>query len=427
MKILFVHNKYQQPGGEDVVFEQEYQLLKAAGHDPVMYCRSNWEADHYTGIRRLELASRTIWARDSHEEFARRLRELKPDLVHVHNTFLMISPSIFSVCIEAGIPVVLTLHNYRLYCPAATFYRDGHVCEECVQHGLWRGVAHGCYRESRAATAVVSTMLAVHRWSRTWERGVNCFIALTEYARAKFVRCGLPAEKVFVKPNFVHPDPGRPPAGPGDYALFVGRLSPEKRVSTMLQAWEELKKLNIPLLILGGGPQLSQLAEECSRRGLRDVSFRGQTEHEQTLAMMHNARVLIFPSEWYENFPVTIAESFACGVPVICSRIGAMQEIVEDGHTGLHFTPGDPKSLAEKVEWAWKHPHQLATMGVEARREYEAKYTAATNYPLLMGIYERVLQGRRQVKTSPNAITAMPHLSTPLDAQSNTVNQSWHG
>jgi glycosyltransferase involved in cell wall biosynthesis len=411
MKILLVHNSYQQPGGEDVVFEQERRLLEIAGHTVITYLRSNWEVTAYAGLRRIELAGRTIWARDARQQFARLLEEQKPDLVHAHNTFVMVSPSIFSACRDAGVPVVQTLHNYRLYCPASTFFRDGHICEECVEHGLWRGVAHGCYRHSHAATAVVSIMLAVHRRRETWDRDVQYYIALSEYSRAKFLQCGLPAEKVFVKPNFVHPDPGPRRTGEGEYALFVGRLSPEKRVSTMLSAWSRLDKLNIPLVILGGGPQLGALETDANRQGLTTVSFRGTTPRDKTLAMMRNARVLIFPSEWYENFPVTIAESFACGVPVICSRMGAMQEIVEAGRTGLHFTPGDPTSLAEKVEWAWNHPQAMTIMGHEARHEFETKYTAEKNYPILMEIYKHALRSQHQIC----GIGRQPHTASVPD------------
>src|SRR6266567_3593650 len=195
MKILLVHNSYQQPGGEDVVFEQERQLLERAGHSVVTYCRSNWEVDAYQGLRRVALVRKTVWATDTRKEIARLLALEKPDLVHVHNTFVMVSPSIFSACQEAGVPVVMTLHNYRLYCPAATFFRDGHTCEDCVDHGLSQGIYHACYRESRAATATVALMLSVHRRRQTWLRDVDYYIALTEFARNRFLRAGLPSEK----------------------------------------------------------------------------------------------------------------------------------------------------------------------------------------------------------------------------------------
>lgn len=390
LKVLLVHNSYQQPGGEDVVFEQERLMLENAGHEVVLYKRSNWETDQYKGLRRISLAKRTIWASDVKAEFHRLLRKEKPDVVHVHNTFVMISPSIYSACAEAKVPVVLTLHNYRLLCPSATFFRDGAVCEECVDHSLVRSVQHACYHGSRLTTSVLAGMLEVHRIRGTWNREISCFVALTQFSRERFVQGGLPAEKIFVKPNFVHPDPGAR-TGDGDYALFVGRLSPEKRVSTVLAAWKCLR-LPIPIMVIGGGPDRPQLEAQARQDGLTNVRFLGQVPREQTLAAINKARFLVFSSEWYENFPVTIAESFACRTPVIASRMGAMKEIVNDGRNGLHFTPADAEDLAQKVEWAWTHPDEIRAMGLEARREFESKYTAEKNYPMLMEIYDRAIK-----------------------------------
>jgi glycosyltransferase involved in cell wall biosynthesis len=365
-------------------------MLENAGHQVIPYCRSNWDVDSYRGIRLVSLATRTVWASDTRREFLQLLQQEKPDLVHVHNTFVMISPSLYSACSEAGIPVVQTLHNYRLLCPAATFFRDGKVCEECLSGSLWQGVRHACYRHSYSASAVVALMLASHRLRDTWKREVSCFIALSEFARNKFVEGGLPGEKIFVKPNFVSPDPGAR-TGKGEYALFVGRLSPKKRVNTVLDAWKRLS-LPIPLQILGGGPDREHLQAQAARDSLVNVEFKGHLPREQTLAAINQARFLIFASEWYENFPVTLVESFACSTPVICSRMGVMPEIVADGRTGIHFTPADSEDLARKVEWAWTHPDEMCAMGEEARREYEAKYTAEKNYPALIEIYQRALQ-----------------------------------
>ncbi|MGO9087456.1 MAG: glycosyltransferase [Terriglobales bacterium] len=395
MKVAIVHNSYQQPGGEDFVFDQERQLLQAKGHTVVAYHRSNFEVESYTGLKRLGLAQRTIWAGDTRRDFAELLRREKPDLVHVHNTFMIISPSIYAACREAGVPVVQTLHNFRLFCPAGTFFRDGKVCEECVDHGLVRSVQHACYRDSVSATAVTALMLAVHRQAGTWTNGIDSYISLTQFSRSRGLRAGLPAEKVFVKPNFVHPDPGMG-TGTGEYAVFAGRLSPKQRVTTILDAWGRLagQGLSIPAWIVGGGPERSELEAEAEQRKLTNVVFKGQLPHPETVAAIRGARFLVFTSQWYENFPLTIAESFACGVPVICSRLGAMQEIVEDGRTGLHFTPGDPDDLAAKVEWAWNHPERMRAMGQEARSEYEAKYTADKNYEQLMNIYRHTLAKR---------------------------------
>jgi len=391
VKIVLVHNTYQQPGGEDAVFEQEQQMLLHAGHQVITYCRSNWDVDSYSGIRRIGLAKRTIWASDTRQEFLQLLRREKPDVVHVHNTFVMISPSIYSACCEAMVPVVQTLHNYRLLCPAATFFRDGKVCEECMEGSLWQGVKHACYHNSHSATAIVALMLATHRLRDTWKREISCFVALSEFARNKFVQGGLPQEKIFVKPNFVYPDPGAR-TGDGDYALFVGRLSPEKGVNTVLAAWK-LLPLSIPIVIIGGGPDQEQLKAEAASSGLTNIHFKGQMPREQTLAAINKARFVVISSEWYETFCMAIAEAFACSTPVICSRMGVMEELVSDGRTGLHFTPSDPDDLALKVQWAWTHPEETRAMGNTARAEYEAKYTAKTNYPQLIEIYQRAVQG----------------------------------
>jgi glycosyltransferase involved in cell wall biosynthesis len=393
VKVFLVHNTYQQPGGEDVVFEQEARMLSNAGHQVVLYRRSNWEVQAYQGLHKIGLAKRTIWAADSREDFLQLLRKQKPDVVHVHNTFMMISPSIYSACYEEKVPVVQTLHNYRLLCPAATLFRDGKVCQECIGGSLLHSVQHACYHKSRPTTAVVALMLTAHRLRGTWEREVTSYVALTEFSRNKFIEGGLPAEKIFVKPNFVDPDPGARTSD-GDHVLFVGRLSPEKRVSTVLAAWKCLR-LPIPIIVIGGGPDRPQLEAQAVEDGLTNVRFLGQVPRAQTLTAINQARFLVFSSEWYENFPMTIAEAFACRTPVIASRMGAMQEIVRDGYTGLHFNPGDPEDLARKVEWAWTHPDEMRAMGTEARSEYESKYTAEKNYPMLMKIYERAIEGLR--------------------------------
>ena len=392
MKVVIVHNANQNHAGDDVVVAQETKLLEGAGHKVVAYKRTNFDVDHYTGLKKISLAKNTVWSSDSKRELAELLRSEKPDVVHVHNTFVMMSPSIYSACCEARVPVVQTLHNYRLLCPAATLFRDGKVCEDCMQSSLLKSVQYSCYRGSRATTAVAAGMLAFHRMRGTWQREVSCYVALSEFSRSKMIEGGLPAEKVAVKPNFVDPDPGNR-TGDGEYAVFVGRLSPEKRVETILEAWKRLK-VAVPLKVIGGGPDEEMLRAKVAQESIADVEIKGKMPREQTIAAVNNARFLIFPSEWYEGFPMTLAESFACSTPVICSRMGAMQEIVTDGRTGLHFQPGNADELAQKVEWAWTHPAEMRAMGREARKDYEQKYTAKKNYPMLMGIYKRAMEGQ---------------------------------
>lgn len=409
MKLILVHNTYQHPGGEDVVFEQERQMLERAGHKVIVYRRSNHEMEQFSKLKRITQTTRLVWARDSRLEFDRLVAHETPELVHVHNTFFMISPAVYGVCQERDIPVVQTLHNFRLLCPAATFFRDGEVCEECTDHSLWRGIYHGCYRDSRPTTAAVALMLTWHRLAGTWSELVDCYIALSDFSRNKFVAAGFPAEKVFVKPNFVDSDPGERSQA-GDYALSIGRLSPEKGISVLLQAWEQLPH-PYPLQVVGDGPERERLEAEARQRGLTSAIFRGRLSREQTIAAIKGACFLVQPSECFENFPMSIAESFACGTPVLCSRLGGMEEIVSDHRTGLLFTAGDPGDLAQKVVWSFNHPTELAAMGREARRQYENQYTSANNYSLLMEIYQKTLTGRSKL-TPHNLI--LPQLDHDL-------------
>lgn len=373
-----------------MAFEQERHVLECAGHHVSVYQRSNWEIESYPGAKGLALLARTAWSFETQREVAKVLERERPHLVHVHNTFFMISPSIYAACHDANVPVVQTLHNYRLFCPGGAFFRNGHLCEECVEHSVWRGARYGCYRESRPATTAVAVMLAVNRMLHTWDRLVDCYIAPSEFARRKFVEAGLPPEKTCVKFNFVHPDPGEA-VDAGEYALCVGRLSPEKQVGTLLAAWRHLHS-RIPLFIVGSGRQRLELEGIAARHDLATVRFEGQLPRDRTLATIKAARFLVFCSGWYDIFPHVIVEAFACGIPVICPRLGVMQEIVADGHSGLHFAPGNPADLAEKVEWAWAHPASMRAMGREARKEYETKYTAEKTYGTLMEIYQNVLR-----------------------------------
>ena len=393
MKILVVHNSYQQRGGEDAVREAEVALLRGAGHEVVEFLRHNDEIRGYSFGQKLGLACRTTWSRQSYRDLRDLLLWETPDLAHFHNTFPLISPSAYYACADAGVPVVQTLHNYRLLCPSANFLRDGRVCEECLGRSVpWPGVWHGCYRDSMAATASIAAMLAVHRSLHTWQVKVDLFIALTEFARQKYIAGGLPAERIVVKPNFLPSDPC-PKLGLGDYALYVGRLSEEKGARVLLDAWSRLRAA-IPLLLVGDGPLANEIAEHIARRGLTSISMLGRLANGEVLRLLHGARFLLVPSVCFEGFPMTILEAFACGVPVIAAGHGGAGEVVRDGVTGMHVPPGDSAALALKAEWAWQHSDLTGEMGRAARAEFEDKYTAAQSYRRLLKIYERALAGK---------------------------------
>ena len=377
-RILIVHNAYQHRGGEDTVVEAECALLRAHGHEVEIYSRSN---DDVGAISSLALARNTLWSDRTLRDMDELARRYHPDVIHVHNTFPLISPSLYWAAARAGVPVVQTLHNFRLMCLNALFLREDKVCEDCMGQLPWRGVARACYRGSRAASGVLAGMLALHRGLGTYRNKVARYIALNEFCRGKFIEGGLPAERVVVKPNFVDFDAPEP--APRSGLLFVGRLSVEKGVATLAAAMTRLPGAS--LRVAGDGPEAGLLD------GVAGVTRLGSLPGEAVRVEMGRASALVVPSIWYENFPRTIVEAFACGLPVIASRIGALADIVTDGETGLLFEPGNPQDLADKLVWAQAHPEQMAAMGRNARAQYEAEFSAEVNYRRLVEIYDGVL------------------------------------
>ena len=389
MKILFCHNFYQQPGGEDQSFAVEASLLEAHGHQVLRFTRHN---DSINRMRRLEIASLAIWNQHTFHELRELIRRERPAVMHCTNIFPLISPAAYYAARAEGVPVVQSLRNYRLFCLNACFLRKDRVCEDCLGKGvLWPGVLHGCYRSSRSASAVVAVMLSLHRVMRTWVRMVDRYFTLTEFSRQKFIAGGLPAGRLAVKPNFIHPDPG-PGNGQGGYAVFIGRLSPEKGIQTLLSAWSRLGG-RLPLKIIGDGP----LAESVIAAAMQTagIEWLGRRQPREVLALLGEAACLVMPSIWYETFGRTIIEAYAKGTPVVASRLGAMAELVHEGRTGLLFEPGNPSDLAVKIHALLEDREKCIGMRRGARREYEEKYTAETNYRMLMTIYQEAAEGSR--------------------------------
>jgi glycosyltransferase involved in cell wall biosynthesis len=380
MKVLVVHNAYQIRGGEDSVVESEVTLLRSAGHEVHTYTRHN---DEIKLMSRPRAGLESVWSHQSSREVDDLLCKFRPDVMHVHNTLPLISPSVFWAARRAGVPCVMTLHNFRLLCPQAMFLRDGRVCEDCLGRLPWRSVTHRCYRQSALQSAVLSVGVAFHRAIDTYSQ-VDRFIALSQFARLKFIEGGVPSERIVVKPNFVE-----------DYAvsqktqsknrrggLFVGRLSAEKGVSVLISAANSWPQGTVQ--VIGHGP----LEEDVRASG--QLTYQGSMPLHDVMQKMADAAFLIVPSICYENFPRTIAEAFCMGLPVIASRLGGMAEIIEDGVTGLLFEPGQPCDLAEKVSWAQSHPTEMALMGLAARACYEKHYGSQANLQQLESIYQSV-------------------------------------
>jgi glycosyltransferase involved in cell wall biosynthesis len=364
-----------------MVFETEASMLESEGHEVLRCTISNSEIRNTNSLR---VATETFWSQSSYARIRNIVETFQPAVVHFHNTFPLISPAGYYAAKTSGAAVVQTLHNYRLLCPSGTLFRDGRVCMDCMNASLpWPSVAHRCYRASRSTTAVVAGMLTLHRILRTWSRMVDLFIALTSRARDWFTTV-VSEQKIVVKPNTVSSDPG-PGCGKGGYALFVGRLVEEKGVKTLVEAWKRLAH-PIPLKIAGSGPLQRFVTDACAQ--LRDIEFVGWRTKEEIGRLMSRAEFLVAPSIWEEPFGAITVEALSHGTPVIASEIGSFAEIITTGRNGLLFRPGDADHLAETVRWALANPIHMAEMRLNARSDFESKYTPRQNYRELLSIYE---------------------------------------
>jgi glycosyltransferase involved in cell wall biosynthesis len=385
MRVLAVHNYYQQPGGEEQSFKTESKLLEMHGHEVVHYTSNN---DQIPELNPLVLAQKTLWNNTVYQEVRSLIRQTKPDITHFHNTFPLISPSAYYAAKDEGVAVVQTLHNYRLLCPNALFFRQGRVCEDCLGKPVpLPGIMNRCYRDSFRASAVVAATVTLHSLLGTWHKAVDVFITDSQFARNKFIQGGLPAEKIVCKTNFIHPAP-EPGTGEGGYALFVGRLSVEKGLGVMLEAWQQLGG-KTPLKILGDGP-MAELVTDAMQE-MPEIEWLGRKPLEEVYEVMGKAAFLVFPSEWYETFGRVAIEAFAKGTPVVASNIGAIAELIDHERNGLLFCPSDAADLAAKIDWLLNHPEKLQSMRQQARAEFEAKYTAVDNFNRLISIYQMAL------------------------------------
>ena len=402
MKVVVAHNFYQQAGGEDQVYRAEVELLREFGHAVVPFEVHNDAVAH---MGRAKLAAATVWNRPIAAELGEVVRRERAEVVHFHNTFPLISPAAYYAARRAGAAVVQTLHNFRLMCPVALFYRDGQPCEDCLGKPLaWPGVVHGCYRGSRVTTAVTAAAVATHRAVGTFQNAVDAYVCLTDFAKGKFVAGGLPANKLHVKPNFVHPDPGERPGGDGS-AVFVGRLSEEKGILPLLAAWEHL---DVPLTIIGAGPLADRVAEAARKNpAIRPV---GRQTMDQIYDTVGRASLLVLPSVCYETFGRVAAEAFAVGTPVVASGHGAVADVVgSDGRLGALFTPGDPAALAAAVRAMLAHlADDMAALRRRVRAEFVDKYTGQRNHARMMEIYRAAIAGVRAGRgTTPTKLGSL--------------------
>jgi len=397
MRIIQVHNYYKQAGGEDEVVSAEKAMLIDAGHQVITYYKNN---DAISGFRSMLISSmKTIWNPATVIEFRKLLKKNRPDLVHCHNTFPLISPAIYWACAKEKIPVVQTLHNYRLLCPSANLFFKGEIYESSIGKLFpWQAVKDRVYRNSRVGTLVVVSMLFLHRIIGTWKNKVTLYIALTQFQKEKMIEGGLPENLIMVKPNFISEEPEIMISDSLNIEsncpilLFVGRLSPEKGCSLLIHAWKKLEKKDKKqplLLIAGDGPEKNLLEKLCISLNLKDIRFLGLQSREQIQYLMAKADLLIFPSLWYEGFPMTIVEALNRGLPVVASNIGSMRSIIVDGINGFKFKPGDIDNLADCIKNALENSNEIKEMRDRMLNKPNPEYKSSGNLESLLQIYKK--------------------------------------
>jgi len=395
MKILLVHNFYgaSAPSGENVVFEAEKVLLQKHGHEVEVFGRRSDEIRNKGFLGAVQGALATPWNPWMSVAIRKVIDNFTPDVVHVHNTFPLISPAIFQA-VGKKTARVLTLHNYRLFCPAAIPMRNSKVCTECLdKKSSFPSLLHGCYRESRIATVPLAFNVAMHRFLGTWKNNVEAFVALSDFQAKLMVQSGLPAGKVKVKPNFFSGNPQIVPwKERASYVVFVGRLSAEKGVENLIRAWQKWGNKAPELRIVGDGELRPKLVRMAA--GL-PVYYYGQIPKVEVKKHIECAKLIILPSEWFETFGLAVVEAAALGTPAAVSNIGPLPSIIKEGKSGVVFEPGNPESLLHKVRSAWEAPDMLERLGTGARAEFESKYTEDANYKMLMEIYEKAIREKK--------------------------------
>lgn len=375
------------------MFEAEGRLLERHGHDVFRYTLSNNAVEN---LGKLKLAAKTVWNRDVSSQIADIVKENQIDVVHFHNTLPLVSPGAYWAARKAGAAVVQTLHNYRLVCPGALLYKKGSVCEKCVgQSFALDAIVGKCYRNSASASAVVAGMTAFHRGMGTWKKAVDRYIAITEFAKDKFVKGGLPAEKIGVKPNFLATDPGIG-TGNGGFALFVSRLDEIKGVRTVLKAWQSEVSQHLPRLIIVGDGSLAQEVQQASEASEK-IEWLGWKDRDTVLNLMKDAGVLLFPSQVFEGgTPMTIVEAFAVGLPVVASDLGTMKSMIEDGKNGRLVSLGNPQAFAGATVELLGNTMEYNAIRMAAKASFDRYYSAAANYRMLTQIYSDALLERTE-------------------------------
>lgn len=382
-KVLIVHNYYKIPGGEDSVVENEKNMLLENGHDVVLYTRHNDEIKSKGILGKLMLPFDTIFSFKTYIEVKKRIKEENIDIVHVHNTLPLISPSVYYSAKHCKVPVIQTIHNFRLLCPAATLTRDNKICEECIEKSLICSIKNKCYRGSLMQSIVSAFTLGFHRLIGTYNK-VDGYIALTKFNKNKLMSL-VNEDKIFIKPNFVKKDNEIFKENRDNYFLFLGRIDELKGIRLLVEVWKDID--NSKLFVLGKGPLEKDIRQYIKDNNIKNIDLLGFKQKNEVMEFISNAKALIVPSQWYEGFPMTIVESLSLGVPVIAGDIGNLTMIIDDGKNGLVFKYNDKKSLIDKINELQNDTELLKKISEGALESFNRSYNSVKNYELLMDIY----------------------------------------
>lgn len=393
MRIMTVHNHYRSsmPSGETRVVERETAELRARGHVVDLVERHSDEIESLPATRRATLPARVVWSRSSRQHMVDQLRIKRPDVVHVHNTFPLITPSVLSACTDVGVPLVVTLHNYKASCASGAFFREGRVCVECADHSTIRAVTHSCYRDSRVATLpVVAAGLTMRR---AWQRHVSAFIMISGRQRDLLSGVHMPADRVFVKHNFV-PDPAVLDVTAEHAVAFLGRLDEPKGARLLMQSWDAFRARSphstLRLDVGGSGPLANEVAAWAD--GRNDVRMLGQLGSEESARLLARSRAVLVPSEWEETFGLVAVEAMACRTPPIAPAHGAFPEIITNGIDGKLVPPHDPDALAKVLIDVDTNPEGFDELGVGGRATYQRRFTPNSGIARLLEIYRFAVQ-----------------------------------
>jgi glycosyltransferase involved in cell wall biosynthesis len=388
MKILLVHGRYRSvaPSGENHVVDQEAAALSAAGHRVELFERHSDEISDWSLARKAALPARSLWNGEARRALAQVLETSRPDVVHVHNTFPLLSPSVLHACRDAGVPVVATLHNYKLLCASGDFFRDGRPCHDCADGHVASALHRGCYRGSRVATVPVVAGMALHRSS--WRELVSAFVFISQSQRDLMRDLRLPEDRVFVKHNFV-PQVASSHAAREHLAVYLGRLDAAKGVPFLMRAWDVFRarhpESGLRLAVAGGGPLERDVRSWAARHSSVDVL--GLLPQDEAGRLVRRGLVAVVPSQWEETFGLVAVEAMAAGVAPVAPARGSFPELVTDGVDGALFEAGDAGALAEVLHDADEHPERYVALGSRGRTTYEERFGTGANVAQLLDIY----------------------------------------